>query len=1002
MNQEKNFWRRLWERTVKYVSVEPEPDKPYETDAIVAPDFPLFARLQRQAADPHSSVWQLKLEDVKKDELIHRMIALMFGLQPGPKSFDNWLLAALRARESLQEPRSIFYLYISDEIEDAPSKEEIEERFCQLLIEMHQRPGAPDSLTGFIERRFEEEGRLDDPAYQFQNTLDHLSKFLKGFLGLQISICFKPFPQSQQAVTFLTVRNSIHNRRAILRRERDLKLNAQSPQADPYAQSPQADPHVNLAIELTADAGEKSVRLNAHFFSPRARWPLSQESLLLGDWRDRWRLSIGIADHDEVICEDLKDVVYTLDIDNIRIERGAWEFPPPRFRPGLPEWMNVTLERWPTLDASLLDKLSRVPFNPLVTLIARALFNEEERMCDLLIAERPDFRKIIEGLQIVSAIEVQPNRIWLARAGDGKVYKLEPQLNPRPEPLDHNQPFNFTQPDNTTITYTWRSAQAGESAPPQICGLLLIEPSMVDRHKFVSRPGYSPGTSFSIGYNTGDIFPPGINHDATLGKRGVVELVSVRSEDDRVTYALKPVSPQATNPYFALKPDRADEFSDGWFVYTKREDAELDPRTERALHNDNEVKIVGASNRLICGTSVFEIKTSGTPNLAMLRAVRAGQGGTVTPIVPATRGDLGETTILMRLEKTQWKDYELIQISDSQVAFHYRLSNKQPDDARFLKVYRATSASNAIRERNFYAEFRQESDRLYITPPEHTLQGTDDQAPWALVFPMLNPLKSRSLAQTTAIGYGVAVLLKAMSAKNRINYDLDKSALCETRSGRLSIVDFDNVFPVFTESLATRDSEMVQEILDAHELPTKHVLLPPEAVEFKNATNDFQRDQALRKITDRFGVYLLAVTLLSLHDLNRWSDAQGAVVNEQDIIKLAESEGASDAAARKLAILLGEMLASRAEDRPEPDQLVLRLGLIALQFANLGKTARDQVMRVLGDQLLDDLGRRRDDLERLRDERALTEREEKDLAELTEHLPKVKDDKTLQQPGKEE
>jgi hypothetical protein len=986
MNQEKRFWQRSWEWLKELIWAIPETVEAPIRDDPKAKNFPLFVRLQREAADSDSGVRQLKLEDVKGEEIIRLMVALMFGLQRGPKGFDDWVLESLTNRSSLQVLRRVFYLYVYDNVGDdqAPVKEEIEERFCQYLIGLHQRDDAPASLRKFIKDLFEEEGGWDNPDYQFESTRQHLSKFLKGFLELQLAICFKPFPPAGEGIAFLAARTPLHHRRAIAKRERELeKLHAQSADSD--------EPQVNIAVTITAEAGEKNVSLNAHFFRAGARRPQPQGELYLGDWRDRWRLSIGAAEHDEIVCEELKKDVYLLNIDNLKFEK-AWKFNL-RLKPQPPTWLKMECKPHPTRDASLLDALGRLPGEPEVKLIARALPKEDETLRSELEG-LPGFRESIRGLSLVSAIEVKVNEVWLARTKDGTIYKIGRNNDTENrEKLDHGKGFDLTLTENVKVHCIWKS-EIGELVPQQFCGLLMIEPTPEDVARFTRRPGYAPGTSFSIAYGVRDIFSSGINQDRTLGRNGNVELISVKPDDGRPAYVLKPVD-GATNPVFALQQSvRAVESPDTWLVFDPLRGGNLQPDegTRQAVYNGKVVKVVGANNRLICGTSVFEIKTSFTPNLAMLIAARDAEQGAPSTATPSARRDLDESAILVKLHTTKWRDYVPEFFANTEVADHYILKNKQTDDKRFLKVYRAISVSNAKREARFYAEFRQNADQLYITPPDATpLQDANEEVPWALIFPLLATPTVFSVAQTAAVGYGMAVLLKAMAEKNRVNYDLDESMICLRNDGRLNIVDFDNVFPLSGGALSDSDNELLDELIGARRLPTKFDLLPPEGREFNQATQDVERDLALEKITDRFSTYLLAVALLRLQKLDEKDAAGNATFSKPKLIELAQAQSASVTAAEELAALLGEMLSPQAAARPQTEQVALRMGLIALQFANYNKTARNEIMELLDNRLLPDLKARHSELEKLRDERSLTEQETKDLERLTEHFSRDKD-----------
>jgi hypothetical protein len=459
-----------------------------------------------------------------------------------------------------------------------------------------------------------------------------------------------------------------------------------------------------------------------------------------------------------------------------------------------------------------------------------------------------------------------------------------------------------------------------------------------------------------------------------LGSDGVVSIACTKViTDGRGAYALRPVA-GAANPFFAFQPvsksdPRWAHYERPWLVYDLERvsgehtgDLRLAP-DGYAVFKGEVVTAEEYGYNLICGTSFFQLKISGTPHVdaAVTAPVRPS---TETPAAEAAQPEPAveflptEESVGMRLVGSErWKQYRAIEARGirSNYAAHFWLTNKD-GDRRFLKAYYAHSVASALRESGFYEKFEERARELYICPPDEILRLKPGEPPWGLVFPRLTPFDEEfpegrlpTLTQTVAIGYGMAVLLRALSDARLINFDVDRSTLCFDPGGRLVIVDFDNVYPMLGERPSVAELAALKAIIDAGKLPAKSTAQPREALDFA-ASKVYEREEALTRLGAPFHTYLLAVVLLELRGREeRTQGPSGLTVAAGAFAGSAAAEGADPQATREFERLLVEMLKTKADDRPSPEALVSKFRGLALKFAAGGARARGEVASLLGD-----------------------------------------------------
>jgi len=428
----------------------------------------------------------------------------------------------------------------------------------------------------------------------------------------------------------------------------------------------------------------------------------------------------------------------------------------------------------------------------------------------------------------------------------------------------------------------------------------------------------------------------------------------MKEKDNRPVYALQPVL-GAQNPYFAYKPSaRPPGASSSWLTYDPApgSDSNLtwDKQTDPVFFNDQPIEVVGADNTLICGTSVFLIKTSGTPNVELVGRDEEPISTEQAERLQSQFNPNDLATIKIRLSSTErWRDYEpkLLEDIKSEVSACWGLTHPQTDDRRFLKSYYPVSAPNATREADFYTKYGKRAEELYLVSPDEILRRDDEDAPWGIVFPRLRPLTSPTFVEIAAIGYGMVTLLKRLAADELINFDLDHSMLCCNDHGRLVIVDFDNLFPVPSFPFTGTQIQALARIVETGQLPTKNSLLPPEASDFRKAATEGDRQRELAQLCQTFNTYMLGAVLLQLLNLAELAPDNHLIFPKNSLLERAAEQKADPESARQLEVLLREMVQQASDQRPKIEGVADRLSDIARAFAQHSEDHKELISKLV-------------------------------------------------------
>lgn len=977
---------------------------------------PICYRLKRDADSRYGSpdVRRLVPQDLQNDGLVDEIISLMFGLTSSRGFTFEKLVEELRKKSRLRLERSAFYIYMDRNSRLASTDIiELSENFYKRLLKLIKREtelikGEVEQIKDEDERRKEEEERLKENAplrnlvevyYQSATKSfdpDKISRDeLRMFLPCYFSICPKNFPKGMSDWVFIAGRLPIHNNNEIRRWEQRQKdINEGEAQSE---SSGGVIPRVwYLARVETGGARKDSrVRLNAHKFAfVNASVPQSENELYIGNWRNTIDLSIGAAEHDEIQCPALEDKCFTSRI-NLQPEAdGDWKVTNEK-PAGLPEWfkyytpeilldipcaaneVKVCVKSYGGKYKLLTDFITRKEFPQELKLMARVLPDNTGQLADFWEVSDKDFLDVSRDISalVVTAIEVQRDMFWLVRTNNDRVFCIvkEGQRWVK-ELLTDGKEVNVG-----TISYLWKPAAAANTYPSWVKGLLHIRAD-AQRQNFVRLLIGQRGAELPI---DGDVLPQfRINPDTTLGKAGIVKLRCLdRGTDGKAIYGLVPV-PKARFPFFAFQKNI---YSNTWYSYTGDSNGDLrfDEKRQQIVYKDSkEVLAERGSYNLICGTSFFQIKISGTPDIEAISitAESASQSDEPASTAEAASTELvfdptDPTDVTARLRDTErWGNYIIKDsVGKSDFAAHYTLSDG--DSNHFLKAY--FGVASAEREAAFYERYREQARQLYIQSPDDILRLSTDEPPWGIIFQLLYPLEEKlgvgsvgsalSLPQAAAIGQGYAKLLKALADDQLINYDIDTSTLCLDSSGRLVIVDFDNTFPMLTDD---KYVPVLRSILDKGMLPAKNKVRPPEAHQLSKAKDTYDRQKALRQIRAPYSTFMLAVILLQLMKITdelksgeeRSGVPTGALVNK------ARSENSSIEGAEDFEKLLGDMLNPDPRDvlepdtddmldpeqrpkrnlRPSPDEVLARFISITEKFAAHDQDSAEKISRLLG------------------------------------------------------
>src|SRR6266404_132706 len=940
----------------------------------------LFERLERSVMNHDPEIRRLKSEDLRdQNVLVNQLISLMFRVRETNTTLisANWLNDALDDVSEVDLHLSVFYIYL-DENTPIGQWDEIKRAIFRQLndyVKLHE------SVRKFIDKRFKFLWQRLHPgsseAFDPDNS-DHTTK-LQYIVPCHVTVYHKKFPLAGRHDVFIVGRRPLHDLNEIDRSERqresDNELRTSIDQTTD-------DPIVRLAATVKAAGNYKGsyVVFNAHRFSPGDAGTRNERRLYLGNWRSDWELSIGSAEHDEIRCKALGSNSAKAYLHNLKLGMGRWDCEY-SFPEGLPGWFNcgeeamfddvstdkvkVCVARHPTIRTPLRSYLERKEVIPKITLWGRALHNVGGQVNDLADTSDQSLKELVDNLSIVSAVEVRQESLWLVRTSDEKVYRVFKDVGWESKQLADGDRFTLGG-----FMYSWNKAVTG-LLPDEYYGQLKITAPDQQRNDLEQDLASDPGAE-NLPIGTYNVFTDKMHRDSTLGEEGPVSLKCVELQENRPIYTLLPV-PGARNDHFAFWTAlRPQHHPTGWLVYNDKLAGDLRPGTRGLLAYEGEDLLIdGANNKLVCGTSIFQIKTRGTPDIGdgsnprgTARPSEGGGGAPPLSLVAMTPSSLERfdptnlADVSFRLSGTRWSAYDIREISRSNIAIHYGLS--YGDEKFFLKVYylsKTSSAeisgrSNAEREADFYRRYEDRADSLFLCAPEVILAESDDEPPWAILFPRLTPFEEvipvPTLGEACAVGLGAATLISAMAEDHLMNYDLDPSMLCVNNRGGLVVVDFDNTFPMLGDQVG--DINALRGILQDGRLPSKSSLLPPEARAFHSKSNIAERQEELAKIGTPFCVYMMAALLLEF--LNLATDAgEGNVTFEKDALQMrAVQSGESPEAARRVDNLLREMLSLEMTERPSIDQLVSRFESITNEFARASPKAEARIIKLLGRQ----------------------------------------------------
>ena len=945
------------------------PAKP-EKDKVEPPPErfdPLFPRLDRAVKDDDRDVRVLQVEDLHDSRLADELIGLMFDQRyERGKYTTNWLVDALAGQSSLDMRRRAFYIYVDEKTSIRSGRELRRDFYARLfkLSEKNQVPPLYDYLNAIFVSRL---GTLKPGEVFKPEEVEHCAA-MPYFMPCLISVHPKKFPPEGRAKVFIVGRSPLHDVLSIERREEELsRINTVIEEL--HSNDSKEDAIVKVAATVRAYAQQKDRRVsfNAHYFQTNDARTRLEQRLYIGDWPTDCEISIGSAEHDEIQCAALGERADKATLRNIFFRSRRWDYtfkepetlPPwfsvkeaketPNVNPES-EGVHIGVKRNGSARQRLYDLVRKSGFIPEVRLTARVLPTQmDDNMISYLLEATPrDFRDLVEVGKLSSIMEVYHDIFWLARTERGEFFRLEKRNGRWVKD-------NVRDGEDIAIgeyKYTWRLAK-DDIIPPRFCGILYIDPPDNEKPLYAEQLAVDVGAE-EVALAFGRPFPPDIHPDATLGTEGVVRLKCVSPVGGRPAYELVPV-PDAVNEYFAFEPAFSAVGQPArWLVYDD------DDRGAEARRASAPMVAVGANNNLICGTSFFHVKTSVTPDLQArgaeaVRRVLSLPPGLAADGPPEPESDsfnpLEVSHVKARLMGTRWATYDINVVGRSNVAAHYTLIN-EAGDRRFFKVFKSENVPNAEREVKFYEHYRGRAAELFLRTPDDVLYDRNGK-PWALVLMRLQPFeRTPTLAQVSAVACAMTTLLDAMDADGMLNYDIHPTMLCLDESGRLVIVDFDNVFPVLSATPRGDELAAVRDILLSGELPTGSLFLPPEVRTFHKLTNLVDRQTALSEVGVPYGIYLLAVMLAELGRLGEevptedgWKNVR--VLGEK-VVERAVAEGLPPAAAERFGQLLQEMLHPVNVHRPERGELLAQLRALAAEFAGADPEAEAGIFRLLG------------------------------------------------------
>jgi hypothetical protein len=970
-DEKKRFFRKVFDFVVG-TDIRPDPP-PIDGREIYNS---LFERLILESKT-QSYIRRVKSDVLLGTKLVDEIIWLMFNLQksPGRNFLTTGALVEALDQRPLSTALRVFYVYV-DEQSEIPAANYISDTFYDRLADLSEES---TSLFRFLNERF----RLQqlqtgtNPTIEFAPDNPNHRKLLVSLLRCQFSVCRKPFPPQGFDHIFIVGRMPLHDVQEIERYRYVLQTrNATT------VNTPGQPAEVYLAVTVkTAGRHEDSgLGFNAHRFGQRDdNSPQREYNLFIGNWRTDWEFSIGGAEHDEVYHSGMASASARIKLNNLQRDGARWVYRPST--PSLPPWISLhhydaTREtgdgirlcfvRPPTLDNPLLNVMNRRQFRQEISFIGRVLPHSQGQLQQFNEITDPAFRAAFRDLRVTAAIQIKDS-LWLvnSREGASRVF-LNDQSQWELANLEDGATFHIGEAE-----YRWQSA-ANDLYPQRFCGALSIYPSPREALAYKKQLNVDKDAEgFLVALNRE--FSLDMNPDLTLGADGVVYVKCVEVTDDgRGKYALVPV-PKATNPFFAFQPvyprEKGWPSGKAWLTYDEKSgDLQRDEQTGEAGYGDLRILAEEHSYHLIGGTSLFQLKVSGTPYIGAAvvpRAVAAAPGVAGSPVKsPSTPTDDFTPTPLnieIRLLNTPWAAYRVEEADQSNFAVHFRLL-KDTGPKHFLKAYFPHSVASAKREAAFYKRYRDRAEQLYLSPP-HVLQVNGegaDNPPWALVFPLLDshekyfPTSSQAtIAQAAAVGLGMAGLLRAMADDGLINLDVDVTQLCFDSNGRMVVVDFDNTFPILTDP---NNQELVAPllgILREGRLPAKNPSLPPEARTLSTTLNPEDRRHALASIGPAFSTYMLAVILSQMLKAGTKSKTDDGYLTVPTgiLLERAAAQNLKKKEIRPFEDLLREMLSPASAERPQLADVVTRLQAIIHDLSASNEKAREDSLRLLGGAL---------------------------------------------------
>jgi hypothetical protein len=939
-----------------------------------SPDHALFKRLYDESSH-HSYVRRVKTETLLAGtRLTDEIIMLMFNLQnPSGTYVQSSLLEALDQRQ-LSNPLSVVYIYLDAET-PFHSAYELQDRFYDRIMALSKKS---TSLLRFIDERYQL--YLDAPRNQRTDRFDpdnedRASEFrgmLVNLFACHFSVCRKDFPRESTDYIFIVGRMPMYDSQEMdryrLRQRQGVRQNNQSAR------------DIYLAVTVKADGHHegKPIRFNAHRFGDSSdNSPQREFSLYIGNWRTDWEFSIGSAEHDEIQHTDMLDRAERLRLNNLQITNNHWDYVP--MNPNLPNWIKffnrdvtrtpkeegirLCCVKPPVLNHPLVNVISRQQFRQEISLIGRMLPNSGGQLQRFRDVTDRLLRAAVRNLTVTSAIEVRSS-LWLIVIDDNKVMRVSQtdQRNWEAAALDHGATFSVGDTE-----YRWH-ARRTNLYPDRFAGTLSIYPAAPEASSFKKQLNVDQDAEgFLVSFD--GQFERTINPDDLLGRNGVVSIKCVEVTDEgRGKYAFLPVqNPIPRNPFFAFQPVYARErgwpTGKSWLTYDDESPSDLtvDTRTGEVLYDGKSVRAEDHTYHLISGSSLFQLKVSGTPYIGTpVVTAPTPRLPTATPEaappVATASSDFQPIQIQIQLLKTRWAGYGVKDADRSNFAAHFHLTPpRKTQPTHFLKAFFPHSTESANRELRFYDRYRRRASQLFLRPPEiltTTSEASNEETPWALVFPLLYTYEKylssagqATIAQAAAVGVGMATLFKAMAEDGLINFDIDVTQFCFDRKGQLVIIDFDNVFQILTDPEDETQLEPLLGILREGRLPAKNSFLPPEANAFIDTANPDDRPKQLSEIGPAFSTYMLAVVVLQLLKAE-FPLKPGTLVHQG----VAENLNSKDV--KLFEDLLAQMLSTSAGDRPEPAEVLTRLEAIVKAICEQNETARADCLRLLGRQHL--------------------------------------------------